>query len=1116
MESKMNITNGQGIFPQRFVLLSFYVKVWLLFLVFAQLLICSEQVRASDVPYRVNTVLVNGVSDGFRTYAVIRRNGYEYRTDQVGTRFNQHIWNDLSSEDRHKLIRIYGWSLNRRIDHFGNAVSSEMADFYNDEAGWTDLVEALKERRMGKDYPRLREAFGPGATLDIPEFSSNYPEVINSVEYRRATRLAEEVVDDFEMGRRLYHTLTEAKWEQVSVAVKGISGPLIQIMVDNFITPFVTHGAKATSELAATMYNFANELKGFLTDRQQPGKNPPTPGELIALLENLLNKIEQVAEEAATLVENKLAELGELSQTINTANEDVESARRQAGTAIVEDLVAQHNQLPAPDTFTIKSTEEHGTYEHWQDMRDKCFARYYTTRDDVNALKQIIRGKLDEIEPAFHSAISDMLYPPVLYTYFAGIDQNFQGPYLELKHTLEVLEIYTKEEFYQPFLDKYTSNAAVIADSAAEAENLFTLYLPEFNKALSTALALDDYQLWMGSWDYENNEPIPATWKASDIIGPDKSLLADFIPIVATEEHPSDDIAQDNFIVRDMLQPARSAMVTGMNQRQTWMNQEAVRYTSLRFNFESSLSYVMAAVDEFDALHSDPAFESWWTSNLPDEAPYHLYQVNMTGLLERIAAQPTAEERLKERLKIIEELEAILERELVLERRLEIAQNFHLADVVEMHNFRLALFQRFEEPWHEIKQDFTTLTGIDLHGDEFTLAMEFINWQTSYYFTGSENPSWRRTPQNCRSRDLKWAIMLISGKTSEYYLLQDLYNSMKNDQAYYLSMSQADFSAFNAYVIQKIGPEPNLGEWIIQLQMDGAWGQEYPARRLVNKARDRQNALISLYNGIDPPNYFTGISGRVLTSSGTPVSGVTILLSGALNSAVITDSEGYYRFEYLPQGNYHVAPSGANEFQPSSHSLDFSGEDITADLILPSNEHNGYTFGGQILNSSDNGMAGIRVQFLSEQDVFFSEQLSDPNGRFSITGLPASSYKVQPTDMELTFQPAYHNVSIPPDAANLRFQVYEYATLGIIIEPQQARLAGAAWRLSGTTQWRASGYAEQGLPAGTYMVEYQKIPGWKKPLDRQVRLEAGQTKDISDFYSRIVSLPAVILLLDGE
>ena len=89
------------------------------------------------------TKFLSGYRDGVWVYGVIERNGIQYRTDQTGSRINQILWNELSSEDKMKLAKTYSYMTGRLADDFGRDGRETINSFVNDETGWTALVAAL-------------------------------------------------------------------------------------------------------------------------------------------------------------------------------------------------------------------------------------------------------------------------------------------------------------------------------------------------------------------------------------------------------------------------------------------------------------------------------------------------------------------------------------------------------------------------------------------------------------------------------------------------------------------------------------------------------------------------------------------------------------------------------------------------------------------------------------------------------------------------------------------------------------------------------------------------------------------------------------------------------------
>ncbi len=96
---------------------------------------------------------------------------------------------------------------------------------------------------------------------------------------------------------------------------------------------------------------------------------------------------------------------------------------------------------------------------------------------------------------------------------------------------------------------------------------------------------------------------------------------------------------------------------------------------------------------------------------------------------------------------------------------------------------------------------------------------------------------------------------------------------------------------------------------------------------------------VTISNGNISGQNFTGtsnasatysISGKVLTSGGSPIAGVTVTLSGAASASTSTSGNGTYTFAGLANGAYTITPSkNKYTFSPTSISFSISGANVT-------------------------------------------------------------------------------------------------------------------------------------------------------------------------------------------
>ena len=237
-----------------------------------------------SLPVKSEAKFISGYTDGLiSTYAIIEFNGIKYKTDENGSKTNMNLWNQLNDDDKKQLMKYY-WSPNSRKADFG-AGSGEMASWANDVQGWSKLVDALKQKRANKNYPELKAFYEK--PLEMPQMPnvSCTADVQNCELAKEAGRLQAEIKSNHAAGQAIYKKLVDIKWEQVSVAVKGISANLIPIIVDNFITSSITGttvvAVNKMSPIIASLIQVSDQTLQFAKN------NPNEAAELIKKLDEL-------------------------------------------------------------------------------------------------------------------------------------------------------------------------------------------------------------------------------------------------------------------------------------------------------------------------------------------------------------------------------------------------------------------------------------------------------------------------------------------------------------------------------------------------------------------------------------------------------------------------------------------------------------------------------------------------------------------------------------------------------------------------------------------------------------------------------------------------------------
>ena len=139
---------------------------------------------------------------------------------------------------------------------------------------------------------------------------------------------------------------------------------------------------------------------------------------------------------------------------------------------------------------------------------------------------------------------------------------------------------------------------------------------------------------------------------------------------------------------------------------------------------------------------------------------------------------------------------------------------------------------------------------------------------------------------------------------------------------------------------------------LLKLKFDvvGAGGSTTPltfASFNFNEGSPNDIDVNGVFTASSPSAAASRVSGRIMTAAGQPVAGATITVLGASRTVrAITDSEGFYRVEGLPSGEFYtVTPSRANfVFAPANQSFSlvadktdavFTGEAIGAEQANP-------------------------------------------------------------------------------------------------------------------------------------------------------------------------------------
>jgi len=718
-------------------------------------------------PVKSEAKFVSGYTDGLiSTYAVIEYNGTKYKTDETGSRINQKLWNELSDDDKRKVLKFY-WSPNTRKADFGVA-SNDMASWANEDQGWTGLIEALKQKRANQNYPELKAYYEKG--LELPQMPNvTCTEKVQNCDLaKEAIELENEIRGNYSAGQEVYQKLVNVKWDQVSVAVKGISANLIPVIVDNFMTAHITNGAKQMSQLLATLYQFADQTKEFAKNK------PNDAAELIKRLDTLCDMMETDANTAINFIEKDKQRLKSIYDELakkceeDTANQKKLEEEKQ--TALKTLMHAE-----TANTGLIITSNAEKPEDREAEIAKRVIEHYSLLNSRMtNALKEA-RADFESISISYRSVkgitpikVCEMGYPQSpdshCFKMYYSVEEitewqnDFPRGIAEINQRLEKVK-----ELRTSAIDARSSNAERIKARQAQLNEIiskYKKYLPYVSVEHNIESKLDYYNVFIANLEKE----IPT------------------LELSLSEAEDAEKITKE-----------------GLKKRIERERNEARPYNSLEANFVNSLSQIKDAVYKLDKLYGS---EEIFTVN----PKTHRASLNMAKLKEvkaKISMLPTQEAKESATKDIVARLKEIQKEANHQIKRLIIGQNNALYDYQELSEFldyytdgqihSIAGFQK-------VKKDVREVAGISLKDPYYDIVKD---WQGTDYILwmlgGGSNLRWELDPASLQI-DMDIVIEQLDGKNQFYNSLNEILNEINANKNTLLAMNGVSFGKkFNEY-----------------------------------------------------------------------------------------------------------------------------------------------------------------------------------------------------------------------------------------------------------------------------------------------------------------------------
>jgi hypothetical protein len=217
------------------------------------------------------------------------------------------------------------------------------------------------------------------------------------------------------------------------------------------------------------------------------------------------------------------------------------------------------------------------------------------------------------------------------------------------------------------------------------------------------------------------------------------------------------------------------------------------------------------------------------------------------------------------------------------------------------------------------------------------------------------------------------------------------------------------------------------------------------------------------------------LAGTVTNSSGTAISGATVVISGGsvpTSVTLTTSSTGAYATNFVPVGTYTITVSATGFTTQSKTATVNTGQTTTVNFTLSSGAGNG-TLSGTVVNISTNAaISGATVSFSGGSTT------TNSSGFYQFTNVAAGTYHV--TASHTGYFSSTQTASVSAGATTtLNFKLATGGKLaGTVKNSSGAAISGATVKISGgsiptsvtLTTSSTGAYATNFIPVGTYTI----------------------------------------------
>lgn len=361
-------------------------------------------------------------------YVEYEFNGKRYRSNECGSGFNATAWKHLSDEDKAKVVKFYGWSVNNRIKDFGSDCSGEIVDFAQPE--WRRAREQLRDEWAAHDLPEYFEKFdknkrGDYFTDNLAPRGPDGSEISRSAytDYPELGRIVLNQQQYFVCACEAYEALERGTSRLRQIAIQSVAGDLIQLITDRCLVPNITPSGMSgeLGNAVGTILDYLNTVTGAqdkLIEKyvgQRVSADDFTEAlirvrEIAAAHEvyigKFMEKVQEYKREAEAYYQRVLEDERERIATLdqiwqeNIARTEAASAIGDPDPAIVETVQSYDSKIDAIESSIVaieQALEKTGDNKEREALRARLKAEEDARQAEENARRSALQEKAREV-----------------------------------------------------------------------------------------------------------------------------------------------------------------------------------------------------------------------------------------------------------------------------------------------------------------------------------------------------------------------------------------------------------------------------------------------------------------------------------------------------------------------------------------------------------------------------------------------------------------------------------------------------------------------------------------------------------------------------------------------